>query len=108
MSFSYLLLLFVFALFDFGAHRPLGIGIEFEGLDLLLQRLEDDEERGDQEQQGERTDDHAAHDARAERRVAVGADAAGQHQRNHAEDHGEHRHEDGAQTHLGGRDGRPA
>ena len=36
------LLFLVFTLFQFGAHGPLRSGIEFQGLDFLLQRLEDE------------------------------------------------------------------
>ena len=72
---------------------------------LLLHELESDVEHRHEEEQGECADDHAAHYARSERTVSVGASAGREHERKHTEDHRQHCHQDRAEAHLRGRIG---
>ena len=74
--------------------------------DLLLQILEYDVEHRYDKKQGKGSDKHTSHDSGTQRRVTVGTRTAREHQRNHTEDHGEHRHQDRTETHLGSRIGR--
>ena len=66
--------------------------------DLLFYCLEDDEEDGNDEKQGDGTDDHAADGSHAERMVTIGADTCSQSERQEAEDHRHGGHKDGAQS----------
>ena len=84
--------------------RVVGSG-KLDGLEALLQRLEQNKERWHYKEQPKRTDKHAADGAYADGAAAIGSCARGEHQGQHAENHGERGHEDGAQTHLGGKEG---
>ena len=91
--------------FHLALYLPVGMRQELHGLHLLLEILEEDEEHGHEEQDGQDAEQHAAHDARTERRVAVGPRTAGEHQRQQAEYHGQDRHQNGAEAHAGGSQG---
>ncbi len=88
----------------FDNQRVIG-GLELDGLEALLQRLEDDEEGGDNEEEAKGADEHTANGAYAYGAAAVGSCARCEHQGQHTENHRERGHEDGAQTHLGGEEG---
>ena len=62
-------------------------GLESNGLEPFLQRLEDDEEGGDDEEEAEGADEHAADGAYADGAAAVGSCACGEHQGQHTENH---------------------
>ena len=73
--------------------------------DALFEGLEDDEEDGDDEQQGNGADDHTANGADAKGVVAVGSNACGKGQWQESEDHGERRHKDRTQADGSGIEG---
>ena len=73
---------------------------------FLLNVLEYAEQHRNDKQQGNRTDEHTAHGAHAQRNVAVGTYARSKHHREQTENHGERSHQNRAQTHFCRRDGR--
>jgi NAD(P)-dependent dehydrogenase (short-subunit alcohol dehydrogenase family) len=64
----------------------------------LLQPLHDNEHRRHERDGEDRRAEHAGQYGDTDRLLCVGAGARGEHQRHHAEDEGERRHEDGAEA----------
>ena len=65
-----------------------GKGIfRLQGLDALLQGLEDDEEGGNEEDLQEHPEEHPTDSTCSERCIAVGSDTCGEHQWQEPDDH---------------------
>ena len=84
-------------LFHLGVNRSI-VALKLDRLDLLLQCLEDVEQRWNDHNLAEHTDEHTTYGCRSECHVSVVAYAPWHEQWQQTDDHGERSHQDRTQT----------
>ena len=92
---------------QFGSSFGIGLVLELHWTELLLQRLEDNEQRGHHEDLTERTNEHTAYGSSTQRLVTILTHTRGKHHRQQTDDHSQRSHEDRTQTGSSTQHGRP-
>ena len=88
-----------------GSHLGILLILELQRTELLLERLEDDEQRGNNEDLQDRTNEHTTHGSSTQRLVTVLTYTRGKHHRQQTDNHGQRGHQDRTQTSTSTQDG---
>ena len=86
-------------------HSLILLIVELQRADLLLQRLEDDEQRGNDEDLQDGTNQHTTNGSSSQSLVTILSYTLSEHHRQQTDDHSQRGHQDRTQTGTGTQNG---